>query len=457
MTAIITDPLKTRLAQLMLDEVNDTTDSAQYYIGIGKSDQYSAADDNIINPVQTLQEEREFRNNLQSIIKVGAASLVIPRFNWSAGSTYSAFVDSVVGIPTNSYYVITEDNHVYICLKAGTGSSTVQPDYNDNTQNPGQNKVSIFETSDGYRWKYLYELSAADTSSFLSASFIPVKRVLGTPGGAAEQDQQDVQTAAVDGAIIGFAIDSGGEGYSSAPTVTVIGDGSGAIAATPTITAGSVTALSINSVTSGGSGYSFADVSLTGSPDKPAKIRPVIAPVGGIGFDARQDLKAKSVMFNAKPTGTNVDTFIINEDFRQIGLIRSMERADSGGGGGFVISSASEKALRILPIDSADIGKIQAGDELSIGSGATLAKCFVDEVNAPLSRIFVHQNSRTGFNSFPSTGTLTGGFGGPAGIRAAEEKSNADPHTGQLLYIENRAAISRTSTQTEDIKIVITM
>ena len=101
MTAIITDPLKTRLAQLMLDEVNDTTDSAQYYIGIGKSDQYSDADDNVINPVQTLQEEREFRNNLQSIIKVGAASLVIPRFNWSAGSTYSAFTDSVVGIPTN--------------------------------------------------------------------------------------------------------------------------------------------------------------------------------------------------------------------------------------------------------------------------------------------------------------------------------------------------------------------
>jgi len=452
MTAIITDPLKTRLAQLMLDEVNDTTDSAQYYIGIGKSDQYSDANDNIISPVQTLQEEREFRNNLQSIIKVGAASLVIPRYNWSAGSTYSAFTDSVVGIPTNSYYVLTEDNHVYICLKAGTGSSSVQPDYTDNSQNPGQQVTSIFETSDGYRWKYLYELNASDTSSFLSASFIPVKKVFGAGVGGAETTQVSVQNAAVDGKVIGFVIDSGGEGYSSAPTVTVIGDGTGAVAGTATLSGGGVSIISIDSAGGGGSGYTIADVVISGTPTKPAKIRPVIAPIGGIGADPRQDLKAKSIMFNAKPTGTNTNTFVIDQDFRQIGLIRSMERHDSAGGDGFVIGTAAEKALRVIPVTSTAVFSVD--DEVSAGSGATLAKAFVDEIGT--NQILVHQNSRTGFNSFPSSGTITGG-GGDTTITGAESTSSADPHTGQLLYIENRAAISRTSTQTEDIKIVITM
>ena len=33
----------------------------------------------------------------------------------------------------------------------------------------------------------------------------------------------------------------------------------------------------------------------------------------------------------------------------------------------------------------------------------------------------------------------------------------ADPMTGELLYIENRAAVVRASGQTEDIKIVIQM
>ena len=450
MTAIITDPLKTRLAQLMLDEVNDTTDSAQYYIGIGKSDQYSDADDNVINPVQTLQEEREFRNNLQSIIKVGAASLVIPRFNWSAGSTYSAFTDSVVGIPTNSYYVLTEDNHVYICLKTGTGSSSVQPNYADNIQNPGQQITSTFETADGYRWKYLYELSASDTSSFLSASFIPVKKVFGGGVGGAETSQVSVQAAAVNGKVIGFVIDSAGAGYSSAPTVTVVGDGVGAISGTPTLAGGGVSVISIDSAGGGGSGYTFADTIVSGgSPDKPAKIRPVIAPIGGIGADARQDLKAKSIMFNAKPTGTNTNTFIIDQDFRQIGLIRSMgDSADAID----PISSAAEKALRIVPV--ADTTKFSVDDEVTAGSGTTLAKGFVDEIGT--GQILIHQNSRTGFNTFQNGETITGG-GGPTTINGDELKSTADPHTGQLLYIENRAAISRTSTQTEDIKIVITM
>ena len=71
MAATITTPLKTRLCQLLLDEVNDATDNNHYYIGIGKSDQYADANDNVVAPVQSLEEERELRNNLQSIIKVG--------------------------------------------------------------------------------------------------------------------------------------------------------------------------------------------------------------------------------------------------------------------------------------------------------------------------------------------------------------------------------------------------
>ena len=113
MTAIVTDFLKKKLVDLLYTEVVDGTDSNEYYIGIGKSDQYNTAD-TTVTPVRTLREERIARANLQSVKKVTATSFVIPRYNWSSGTIYSGFSDSVVGIPSNSYYVLTEDNEVYI-------------------------------------------------------------------------------------------------------------------------------------------------------------------------------------------------------------------------------------------------------------------------------------------------------------------------------------------------------
>ena len=158
MPAIITDTLRLQIADLFFNDAGDGADSDEYYIGIGKSDQYSTANDNVISPLRTFLEERTARNNLQSVKKVEATSIVIPRYSWSSGSSYSGFTDNVVGIPSNSYYVLTESNEVYICLRAG--QSTIQPNY----ATAGVLITEAFETSDGYRWKYLYELSAADAS-----------------------------------------------------------------------------------------------------------------------------------------------------------------------------------------------------------------------------------------------------------------------------------------------------
>ena len=100
MAAIVTDDLKFRISELV-----QTDDSAVYYIGIGKVDQYDSSD-TTATPLRTNFEEAEARANLISLKQVpaGNISLVIPRFNWTSGSIYDAWSDATVGIPSNSFY-----------------------------------------------------------------------------------------------------------------------------------------------------------------------------------------------------------------------------------------------------------------------------------------------------------------------------------------------------------------
>ena len=88
MLAIVRQTMRSRLAKDLLQSAQDI--SNHYFIGIGKSDIFNETD-TVIAAVDTSNEEKEFRNNLQSVKSLEASSLVIPRVNWSSGSLYSAW------------------------------------------------------------------------------------------------------------------------------------------------------------------------------------------------------------------------------------------------------------------------------------------------------------------------------------------------------------------------------
>ena len=90
MPAIVRQPLRTELAKQLLGEIQSDTD--HYYIGIGKSDKFGDADV-VVPPVDSPQEEREFRHNLQSIKKVEGAIMVARRVNWTTGTKYYGWDD----------------------------------------------------------------------------------------------------------------------------------------------------------------------------------------------------------------------------------------------------------------------------------------------------------------------------------------------------------------------------
>jgi len=207
--AIITDSFKRKFVQSIIDDVASATQ--HYYVGIGRSQQWDSSD-TVVIPTNSLREERNLRLSLQSLKKAEDVSFVVPRNNWVSGTTYSAYDNNQVGYPTNSYYVLTDTNGVYICLQQGkdaTGASVVS------SVKPSGVSTSAFRTSDGYVWKYLYTISAIRANSYLSANYIPVRLIdsAGPEDPALTQEQYAIQQAAIKGQISSVTVTACGSGY----------------------------------------------------------------------------------------------------------------------------------------------------------------------------------------------------------------------------------------------------
>jgi len=460
MSAIITDPFKKQIMENVVNEVKNLT--ARYYVGIGKNDQWNSTE-TVPTPTDTPKTIRSAQSSLQSVKAVAAASFVIPRYNWSSGSIYNGYDDDISSIPSNTYYVLTEDNEVYICLqqsKSSTGSpnpSTVKP--------TTATKTKAFKTSDGYTWKFLYSLSASRSSAFLSANFVPVEKVdsagqAGLDVSGVEQGQ--VADSAIAGRILNIVVTNGGTNYTSQPTVTITGN-SGIIGdsaqATAEISGGAVTKIDMLNE-SAGSGKNFinATVTISGGGGSGALARAVIGPSKGIGKDPRDELKSTSLMFNSKPSGDEDGDFLVgtNQDFRQVTLIRNPHTNVEEN----ILTASTAKALKFLIADSAFANQLSV-DELITNSLTPPAKAYVNEVknhDTTGAKIYYHQTDSTGFTPFSVGNTLTD-EGSTTGTIAVVADSNELylNNTGEVLYIENRAPVIRASEQTEDIKVVISL
>lgn len=454
MAAIITQNLKKQVIQDIFDDITDSA-GAKYYIGIGKSEEWNDSDV-APDPAQTEREIRNFRLGLQSMKRVADFSYVVPRNNWTTGTTYSAYNDNAAGHPTSPYYVMTDTNAVYLCVKQGRNSlgvatpSTVKPTGVLNT---------VRTYADGYAWKFLYTMTTPNQTAFLSSNFHPVLKQgkLDSDGSgnvtslSQLEEQKGIQDAAISGSLSGITITNGGAGYTSTPTVTIKGNGSGA-SAIATVSGGVVTKIEMDESDGTlliGSGYDFVEAVISGgSPTTAAKARVNLGPVGGFGADPRNDLRSRAIMFNIKPNGTETGEFVIGNDFRQIGIIRNP--LDSAGD---AVTETAANALYRLKMSTS------TGLSFTIGSTVTGdtsgAKAIIDKTDS--DEIWYHQTEATGFESFQAgegltdsdanTGTLLGsGF---------NLKPKAMPFTGDVLYVENRAAVLRAADQTEDIKVII--
>ena len=448
MPAIVTDNFKRRILDTLINDVDST--GVSYHVAIGKSEPYDSAD-TVIDPIQNIREIRNAQLSMQSVKIITDRSFCIPRYNWSQGSVYSAWSDNITEIPDQPFYVYTDEQYVYVCLEQGKNAAgqpvtcTVKP----------TGTADHIMTADGYTWKFLYSVGALRESKFQASNFIPVKYVDGIDSSSSIDDtiQHGVQQNAIPGAIVGYRVTNTGSGYTSPPTVNIQGNGTGA-RGTAFIDGGSVSKIEMTE--SGGAkifgtGYDFASVTLTGGGGIGATAEPILSFKNGFGADPRDDLKSTSIMFNVKPAGDEDSDWVVDNDFRQIMLIRNIKDSANG----TIYTGNTGNALKMMNISS--INSAFTRDQTIIGQTSG-AKAVIDTLDA--NSIFYHQNEATGFLAFQDGEVINEqNADGEATIDSALVPSarDVDPATGQILYIDNRAAVTRSTDATEDIKIIISL
>lgn len=228
------------IASLLLNEIQ--YQKSAYYYFLGKPEAWATEDYAPIDPEEnsTLEDTRIRTNALYfKKISPNEVTLVASRYNWMSGEIYAAWDHTLDNTETNFYVFTSGDFNVYKCLDNNNGSpSTVKP--------LGKGFLP-FRTSDGYLWKFMYNVPNFKRKLFSSTGYIPVQRAL-------------TDNFYNKGSIEHVGVSSPGTGYNDIPLTTIVVSGgtttgSGAALSIDSFgVAGSITGVS---VVTGGTGYTL--------------------------------------------------------------------------------------------------------------------------------------------------------------------------------------------------------
>jgi hypothetical protein len=248
--------------------------------------------------------------------------------------------------------------------------------------------------------------------------------------------QANIELLTLDGRIMNIPVISGGYGYGAA-TITIAGDGTGATAEA-VIVNGSIK--KINMI-SWGSGYRWATVTITG-PGFGARARAVIAPFGGHGKNALTNLFTRYLMFFSNMAQDKNQGFDVNNDYRQLGIIKAPRQygstynyTSSAGSACWVVSGVANTTL--FAADSI-ITKVDDSTRYRIvtNNGNALLLQSLDNSSPNIGSVFINDNNDL--------------FAG-----SAVTAPTVDKYSGDLMFIDNRAAFTPTADQTVTMRTVI--
>ena len=492
MPAIITNKFRLNNAEQFSESFSETANNV-YYLGIGRPQpfgtltrpdgrtDYEGTDSLPNTPSDSMGREFYTFDDLVAAKRVQSSdvSFVIPRRNWIAGTIYDIYRHDYGEYTTGStsvrqtsnsgattlydatFYVLTSARNVYKCLDNNGGSAS--------TDEPTGVSTSVITTTDSYKWKYMYTLSAAQQASFLSTDFMAV-----SPNSSPSSDQSNVMSAAVDGSIDIIKIKTAGSGGADGTytNIDIRGDGSGGKVSV-TVTSGAVTAVT---VTTEGTGYTFATISnaqivAAGATNLVgAELDVIIPPKGGHGFNAIEELGAFFVMTNTSLEGTesaNSGDVSVANDFRRVCMIKDPK---SGGSAATATTLRATKAVKLTGVS----GTFAIDDKITQATTNAVGKVVEwDSTNAILYYVQTrHTNEGIDSNgnqvAFSGANIISGATSGSGTPEIAHSTTlnqvdfnsgysvpELDHDSGDVLYVENRAPITRAADQTENIKLII--
>ena len=514
MAAIITDQIRILNAKNFVAGVSTSTNS--YYSFVGLTDPtaiQSDWDNDPPSPIDNFTNHNDFWDTAIALKKINASDVkqVVKKNSWTSGTTYDYYRHdySITNPPkhaqgtslySSNYFVLNSDFRVYICLKNGT--SPEQPDGKPSLDEPTFTDLepkAAGTSGDGYIWKYLYTIKPSELIKFDSTEYMPVPSDWATGS-----DNAAVRDNAVDGGIKCVVIQNRGVGLGTAnrtyTRVPIKGDGSGA-ECTVVINAdqnvGSV------DITNQGSGYTFGTVDIVAGglprPDSYPQLDVIIPPTGGHGADIYKELGAtNALVYSRIENDSENPDFITGNQIARIGILENPKAFGSSSiltldkasaayamrltGTGY--SSATFTPDSIITQTTGTgvtaIGKVISYDQITgvlkywqdrtmagfttVGAATTTpiygfnADRFTADVSDGGSVNITGGSISLGINtSFDGLSTSINNKTYYLGQTFTSGLSNPEvkKYSGNMLYIDHRPAITRSSNQKEDIKVIL--
>ena len=515
MAAIITDQIRILNAGNFIAGVSNASNSYYSFIGLTNPTDYQTDwDSDPPAPKDNFSQEDDYWDTMVALKKINTADArqVVPKLIWSSGTTYdmyrhdysrsnTAVVSGATNLYSASYFVLNSDFRVYICLQNGT-----DPDNTDGRPSLDEPTFTDLEprsagtSGDGYIWKYLYTIKPSEVVRFESTDFMPVPTDWTT-----SSDNSAVRDNAVDGGIKIVTVTNSGVGLGTAnsvyTSVPIRGDGSGAEC---TIVIDGNQQVSSAIVSNQGSGYTYANVDLVAGGVPTGTTRPtlevIIPPQGGHGADIYRELGAYNVLLYSRieNDSTNPD-FIIGNQISRVGVVENPQQFGSSS----ILSADKASSLGALKlvgtgystatftgdsyfIQNVSTGTTAVGRVVNYDQNTGVLKYWQDRSLAGFNTVGTAQTQPTygfdltEFSASPGTGgslvispttgqnlSIDSNFSGIStvinnrtyylGQTFANGVSNPEvkKHSGNIIYVDNRPSITRSSNQKEDIKVIL--
>ena len=255
-----------------------------------------------------------------------------------------------------------------------------------------------------------------------------------------ESDQSIIEQTTSPGAIYSIGIADGGNGYSAGTTISIVGDGTGCTA-TCEVSAGEIVR---TTVTSYGSGYSYANVVITDPaaiPGQGAELYAILPPPGGHGSNTPQELLGDTVVLNSQ-LRTDLIVSGINQDFRQFGIIKNPRDSISFG------NFTEETALLVYKVTFNNVTGLVKDEILKQGNN----RYVVVEISGTTVQLMKINEAGT-----LTTGTLIAEQNNTRNYDCVVIQSSPsfNKYSGNLLYASNEGAFTFNVDQGIIIKTLI--
>lgn len=431
MPSIITHKAKISNAKNFVDRV--ANEDSILYVFLGKPIEWPEETRPPV-PKDTQENTARIWDEVLGLKKIPGTDVkhVVKRIDWKENEIYDAYDDLDTALFSKRFYVMNSTYDVYKCISNNFGAYSVKE--------PTGKSLNIFTTSDGYRWKYLYSVTAADQLKFLTRNWMPVV-----------VDPVISETALTkDGAIEHIIIYNGGTDYSASASIEIIGDGVSA-EIIPKNRVGVVYDVEYQNV---GSGYRYAKAVVTDSSGNYANLRPIVSPVNGHGNDPITELNAHYIMLSARTEyNEGFGDIPPNVTFRRIGIVENPQKQNGDLANDLTMSGYYTVRL------TNTAGEFVA-DEYVIGqtSGANIRIITAtnDTVGNYANLRYMQADGVTSNFTSPSIeesvyGVTSGAVGYVANIILPEVKHDS----GDIIYLENRTKITRSLDQAEFLHLVI--